>query len=55
MERAGIAGKISSEDNIRALITGIIILIISSLTSIGSFAILGVVTYGGAAIFDESY
>jgi hypothetical protein len=55
VERAGIAGEIGSEDNVRALITGIMILIISSLTSMGSLAILGVVTYSGAAIFDESY
>ena len=55
MERAGITGEIGSEDNVRALITGVTTSIISSLTSIGSLAILGAVIYGGTAIFDESY
>ena len=53
MERAGIAGEISSDS--RVLIAGITTSIINSLTSIGSLAILGAVTYGGAAVFDESY
>jgi hypothetical protein len=54
VERAGIAGEIGSE-NSRVLITGIMISIINSLISIGSLAILGAVTYGGAAVFNESY
>jgi hypothetical protein len=54
VERAGIASEIGSEDDVRALIAGITTLIVSSLTSMGSLAILGAVTYGGAAVFDES-
>jgi hypothetical protein len=54
VERADIAGEIGSEEDARVLISGIIILIINSLTSIRSLAILGAVWYGGAAVFDES-
>jgi len=54
VERAGIAGKIGSED-FRVLIAGITTLIVNSLMSIGSLAILGVVMYGEAAVFNESY
>jgi predicted methyltransferase MtxX (methanogen marker protein 4) len=54
VERAGIAGEIGS-DNVRVPIAGVTTSsIFNSLTFIGLLAILGAVTYGGAAVFDES-
>jgi hypothetical protein len=55
VERAGIAGEIGLEEDTRALIAGVMTLIVSSLMSMGSLAILGAVTYSKAAVFNESY